>query len=67
MQAFVGANSYVGLKRVITIRFTEKIPLQWLPLLLSQNDVEKTFDTMEQAGVKVLRTWVRSFVSDTSG
>lgn len=31
---------------------------QWLPLLLTADDVEKTFQTMQQAGVKVLRTWV---------
>ena len=31
---------------------------QWLPLLLTQSDVEHTFQTMQQAGVKVLRTWV---------
>ncbi|EIW64398.1 glycoside hydrolase [Trametes versicolor FP-101664 SS1] len=29
----------------------------WLPLLLTADDVEKTFQTMQQAGVKVLRTW----------
>ncbi|EKM61170.1 glycoside hydrolase family 5 protein [Phanerochaete carnosa HHB-10118-sp] len=29
----------------------------WLPLLLTQSDVESTFQTMSQAGVKVLRTW----------
>ncbi|KAI0800896.1 glycoside hydrolase [Fomes fomentarius] len=29
----------------------------WLPLLTSQSDVEKTFKSMQQAGIKVLRTW----------
>ncbi|KAI0756630.1 glycoside hydrolase [Daedaleopsis nitida] len=29
----------------------------WLPLLTSQADVENTFKSMQQAGVKVLRTW----------
>ncbi|KAI0639776.1 glycoside hydrolase [Trametes polyzona] len=29
----------------------------WLPLLLTENDVETTFKTMKQAGIKVLRTW----------
>ncbi|CAL1695444.1 unnamed protein product [Somion occarium] len=29
----------------------------WLPLLNSKADVEKTFKSMQQAGVKVLRTW----------
>jgi len=29
----------------------------WLPLLTSQSDVEATFQSMKQAGVKVLRTW----------
>ncbi|KAH9847334.1 glycoside hydrolase [Lenzites betulinus] len=29
----------------------------WLPLLLTAEDVERTFETMQQAGVKVLRTW----------
>ncbi|KAH8102452.1 glycoside hydrolase [Cristinia sonorae] len=29
----------------------------WLPLLTSQSDVEATFKTMKNAGVKVLRTW----------
>ncbi|KAJ8494636.1 hypothetical protein ONZ51_g2222 [Trametes cubensis] len=29
----------------------------WLPLLLTESDVKKTFKTMQEAGVKVLRTW----------
>ncbi|KAH9898030.1 glycoside hydrolase [Cubamyces lactineus] len=29
----------------------------WLPLLLTESDVEKTLRTMQEAGVKVLRTW----------
>ncbi|KAI0830684.1 glycoside hydrolase [Trametes gibbosa] len=29
----------------------------WLPLLLSSDDVDRTFKTMQQAGIKVLRTW----------
>ncbi|KAI9060173.1 glycoside hydrolase family 5 protein [Trametes sanguinea] len=29
----------------------------WLPLLLTEDDVERTFKTMQEAGVKVLRTW----------
>ncbi|KAI0348478.1 glycoside hydrolase [Trametopsis cervina] len=29
----------------------------WLPLLTTQSDVEKTFQSMQAAGVKVLRTW----------
>jgi hypothetical protein len=32
---------------------------QWLPLLTTQDDVEKTFQSMKSAGIKVLRTWVR--------
>ncbi|KAI8981294.1 glycoside hydrolase [Trametes punicea] len=29
----------------------------WLPLLLTTDDVDRTFQTMQEAGVKVLRTW----------
>ncbi|KAK7694836.1 hypothetical protein QCA50_002024 [Cerrena zonata] len=29
----------------------------WLPLLTTNDDVEKTFKSMQQAGIKVLRTW----------
>ena len=32
---------------------------QWLPLLTSQSDVDATLESMQQAGVKVLRTWVK--------
>ncbi len=34
---------------------------QWLPLLTTQDDVEKTLQSMQGAGVKVLRTWVGNF------
>ncbi|KIP12426.1 glycoside hydrolase family 5 protein [Phlebiopsis gigantea 11061_1 CR5-6] len=37
----------------------------WLPLLLTQTDVEKTFSTMAKAGVKVLRTWGFNAINDT--
>ncbi|KAL4266909.1 glycosyl hydrolase 5 (cellulase A) family protein [Pleurotus pulmonarius] len=29
----------------------------WLPLLTEQDDVESTFQSMQDAGIKVLRTW----------
>ena len=35
------------------------IMAQWLPLLTSQSDVDATLESMQQAGVKVLRTWVK--------
>lgn len=37
----------------------DTILVQWLPLLLTQSDVEKTMADMHNAGIKVLRTWVR--------
>ena len=43
------------------MRFTVALRMtndQWLPLLTSPSDVETTFKSMKQAGIKVLRTWV---------
>lgn len=37
----------------------------WLPLLLTQDDIEKTFSGMQRAGVKVLRTWGFNAVNAT--
>lgn len=55
-QAFVGANSYVS--RVCdAFLLLQSHSIQWLPLLTSNEDVEATFQEMEDAGVKVLRTW----------
>lgn len=31
---------------------------KWLPLLTTSDDVEKTFQGMQEQGVKVVRTWV---------
>lgn len=35
--------------------------MQWLPLLTTSDDVEKTFQGMQDQGIKVVRTWVISF------
>jgi len=35
-------------------------PFKWLPLLTSSDDVDKTFQGMQERGVKVVRTWVQS-------
>ncbi|KAI0652244.1 glycoside hydrolase [Trametes meyenii] len=37
----------------------------WLPLLLTQKDVDTTFQTMRKAGVKVLRTWGFNAINST--
>lgn len=59
-QAFVGANSYVRNGYISNaLEMHSQGFLQWLPLLTTEKDVETTFDVMESAGVKVLRTWVK--------
>ncbi|OBZ80006.1 putative mannan endo-1,4-beta-mannosidase A [Grifola frondosa] len=37
----------------------------WLPLLTTSDDVERTFKTMQDAGVKVLRTWGFNAINGT--
>ncbi|KAI0721256.1 glycoside hydrolase [Cerioporus squamosus] len=37
----------------------------WLPLLTSQADIETTFNSMKQAGIKVLRTWGWNAINGT--
>ncbi|KAG6860386.1 hypothetical protein C0991_011993, partial [Blastosporella zonata] len=36
----------------------------WLPLLLTQADVDSTFKQMQAAGVKVLRTWGHNAITE---
>jgi mannan endo-1,4-beta-mannosidase len=64
-QYYVGSNSYVRYphkeitKITIASLTTCSVP-QWLPLLTTQDDVEKTFQGMKNRGIKVVRTWVGS-------
>lgn len=37
----------------------------WLPLLLTQDDVDATFQTMQSAGVQVVRTWAFNAINAT--
>jgi len=64
-KAFVGANSYVGPSLLLLSLMLNNS--QWLPLLTTKEDVHITFRQMRDAGVKVLRTWVRTaaFTNDT--